>query len=69
MARREGPPELEFWKLPARRLTHCSAGRIAAILGLLAVTPGAFGAHSLKDLLAQNGTATVSLVPARDTRS
>ena len=40
-------------------MTHPSAGRIAAILGLLAVTLGAFGAHSLKELLVQNGTATV----------
>ena len=40
-------------------MTHSFAGRIAAILRLLAVALGAFGAHSLKDLLAQNGTATV----------
>jgi uncharacterized membrane protein YgdD (TMEM256/DUF423 family) len=35
------------------------ATRIAAILGFLAVALGAFGAHGLKDLLAQNGTADV----------
>ncbi len=35
------------------------ANRIAAGLGLLAVALGAFGAHGLKDLLAQNGTATI----------
>ena len=40
-------------------MTHSPAGRLAAILSLLAVTPGAFGAHILRDLLAQNGTATV----------
>ena len=33
--------------------------RIAAALGFLAVALGAFGAHGLKHLLAQNGTADV----------
>ncbi len=33
--------------------------RIAAAMGLLAVALGAFGAHVLKDLLAQNGTAAI----------
>ncbi len=33
--------------------------RIAALLGCLAVGLGAFGAHSLKDLLARNGTAAI----------
>ena len=37
--------------------TH--ATRIAAAMGLLAVALGAFGAHGLKDLLAQNGTAAI----------
>ena len=35
------------------------ASRIAAAAGLLAVALGAFGAHGLKDLLAQNGTAAI----------
>jgi uncharacterized membrane protein YgdD (TMEM256/DUF423 family) len=35
------------------------AARIAAILGLLAVTLGAFGAHGLQELLARNGTASI----------
>ena len=35
------------------------ATRIAAALGFLAVALGAFGAHGLKDLLAQNGTAAI----------
>ena len=35
------------------------ARRIAAVAGLLAVVLGAFGAHGLKDLLAQNGTAAI----------
>ncbi len=35
------------------------AARIAAILGLLGVALGAFGAHGLKDLLARNGTAAI----------
>lgn len=33
--------------------------RIAALLGLLAVALGAFGAHGLKDVLARNGTAVI----------
>ncbi|MGA9452748.1 MAG: DUF423 domain-containing protein [Verrucomicrobiia bacterium] len=35
------------------------AARIAAATGLLAVVLGAFGAHGLKELLAQNGTAAI----------
>ena len=35
------------------------ATRIAAAAGLLAVVFGAFGAHGLKNLLAQKGTAAV----------
>jgi uncharacterized membrane protein YgdD (TMEM256/DUF423 family) len=35
------------------------ATRIAAVMGLLAVALGAFGAHGLKDLLAQNDTAAI----------
>ncbi len=35
------------------------AARIAAAAGMLAVVLGAFGAHGLKDLLAQNGTAGI----------
>jgi uncharacterized membrane protein YgdD (TMEM256/DUF423 family) len=40
-------------------MTNHRAMRIAAIMGLLAVALGAFGAHGLKDELArtQNGTA------------
>lgn len=33
--------------------------RIAAALGLLAVLLGAFGAHGLKGILAQNGTGAI----------
>ena len=33
--------------------------RIAAVVGFLAVALGAFGAHGLKDLLRQNGTAEI----------
>ena len=36
-----------------------TATRIAAAAGFLAVTLGAFGAHALKSLLAQNGTAAI----------
>jgi uncharacterized membrane protein YgdD (TMEM256/DUF423 family) len=35
------------------------ATRTAAAMGFLAVALGAFGAHGLKTLLAQNGTATI----------
>jgi uncharacterized membrane protein YgdD (TMEM256/DUF423 family) len=35
------------------------ATRMAAAAGLLAVALGAFGAHGLKTLLAQNGTADI----------
>lgn len=36
-----------------------TASRIAAVLGLLAVALGAFGAHALKNLLTQNGTVDI----------
>jgi len=40
-------------------MTSSLATRIAAAMGLLAVVLGAFGAHGLKELLAQNGTAAI----------
>ena len=40
-------------------MNSATASRIAAAMGLLAVVLGAFGAHTLKDLLAHNGTATI----------
>ncbi len=40
-------------------MTNSTALRIAGVLGFLAVALGAFGAHGLKDLLAQNGTAAI----------
>jgi len=40
-------------------MTITLATRIAALMGLLAVVLGAFGAHGLKDLLAQNHTAAI----------
>ena len=36
-----------------------TATRIAAATGFLAVALGAFGAHGLKEVLAQNGTAAI----------
>jgi len=36
-------------------MTSATALRVTAITGFLAVALGAFGAHGLKDLLAQNG--------------
>ena len=40
-------------------MNSATATRIAAAAGLLAVALGAFGAHGLKDLLAQNATTAV----------
>jgi uncharacterized membrane protein YgdD (TMEM256/DUF423 family) len=33
--------------------------RLSALMGLLAVALGAFGAHSMKTILAQNGTTSI----------
>lgn len=40
-------------------MTNTLAGRLAAILGFLAVALGAFGAHGLKDTLTQHGTTAI----------
>jgi len=40
-------------------MINTSATRIAALLGLLAVALGAFGAHGLKEILARNETAAI----------
>jgi uncharacterized membrane protein YgdD (TMEM256/DUF423 family) len=40
-------------------MTNPTATRLAAVSGALAVALGAFGAHGLKELLAQNGTAAI----------
>jgi uncharacterized membrane protein YgdD (TMEM256/DUF423 family) len=40
-------------------MTNPNASRIAAAAGFLAVALGAFGAHGLKEILAQNGTAAI----------
>lgn len=40
-------------------MTNTLAMRVAAVLGFLAVALGAFGAHGLKDLLAQHGTTAI----------
>ncbi len=40
-------------------ISNVLAGRIAAIFGTLAVGLGAFGAHGLKQILEQNGTAAI----------
>jgi uncharacterized membrane protein YgdD (TMEM256/DUF423 family) len=40
-------------------MTNSLATRIAALMGFLAVALGAFGAHGLKTVLAQNNTTTV----------
>src|SRR5436190_8453475 len=40
-------------------MTNSRAMRIAAVMGLLAVVLGAFGAHGMKDLLARNGTLAI----------
>ena len=40
-------------------MSGTTATRIAAATGFLAVALGAFGAHGLKDILAQNGTPAI----------
>jgi uncharacterized membrane protein YgdD (TMEM256/DUF423 family) len=40
-------------------MTNATHTRIAAAMGFLALVLGAFGAHGLKEILAQNGTAAV----------
>lgn len=44
---------------PAKETRGVFYSRAAALLGLLAVVLGAFGAHGLKDLLGRNGTLAV----------
>ena len=46
-------------RLPLAYVTNTLAIRIAALMGFLAVALGAFGAHGLKDLLAQNHTTAI----------
>ena len=40
-------------------MTQLAGTRIAAAAGFFAVALGAFGAHALKEILAQNGTAAI----------
>jgi uncharacterized membrane protein YgdD (TMEM256/DUF423 family) len=40
-------------------MTNATATRVAAVAGFLAVALGAFGAHGLNKILAQNGTAAI----------
>jgi len=40
-------------------MTNTITARMAAILGFLAVALGAFGAHGLKSVLAENGTTAI----------
>jgi len=40
-------------------MTNAKALRVAAMMGFLAVGLGAFGAHGLKDVLAQHGTGDI----------
>jgi len=40
-------------------MTNTTATRVAAATGFLAVALGAFGAHGLKTVLTQNGTASI----------
>lgn len=40
-------------------MTDATHTRIAAVAGFLAVALGAFGAHGLKEILAQNGTSEI----------
>ena len=41
------------------QMTNTLAVRVAALLGLLAVALGAFGAHGLKEILARHETAAI----------
>jgi uncharacterized membrane protein YgdD (TMEM256/DUF423 family) len=43
----------------ANKLTDATHTRIAAAAGFLTVALGAFGAHGLKEVLVQNGTAAI----------
>ncbi len=40
-------------------MSNAAAKRIAAAAGFVAVALGAFGAHGLKEILAQNGTTAI----------
>jgi len=40
-------------------VSNSTALRVSAVLGFFAVGLGAFGAHGLKELLAQNGTSSI----------
>ena len=40
-------------------MTNVTALRVSAVMGALAVALGAFGAHSLKDVLIRNGTTAI----------
>jgi len=40
-------------------MTNTMATRVAALVGLLAVALGAFGAHGLKEILTQHGTVAI----------
>lgn len=59
MKRNEPPLHLVLQNRATNQMTNTLAIRIAALLGFLAVALGAFGAHGLKDLLAQNQTAAI----------
>src|SRR5712675_1192608 len=48
-----------FVYTPIRVMTDALHIRIAAVAGFLAVALGAFGAHGLKEILAQNGTTAI----------
>jgi uncharacterized membrane protein YgdD (TMEM256/DUF423 family) len=40
-------------------MTNTTAVRLAALMGLLAIALGAFGAHGLKEVLTQHNTAAI----------
>jgi uncharacterized membrane protein YgdD (TMEM256/DUF423 family) len=51
--------ESEKFLTETGNMTATMRTRIAAIAGFLAVVLGAFGAHGLKEVLAQNGTTAI----------
>ncbi len=60
MVKRNEPPlHLFLQNRATNQMTNTLAIRFATLLGFLAVALGAFGAHGLKDLLAQNQTAAI----------
>ena len=59
MKRSEPPLQRVLQTWATNYMTNTLAIRLSALMGFLAVALGAFGAHGLQDLLAQNHTAAI----------